>query len=66
MKMSRIWASNNKEVIMTELTEDMLAINIFADDMVVGVIITREEANMLALGISEWVGLPMFYGDEEE
>ena len=64
--MSRIWASNNKDAIITELTDEMIAINIFADDVVVGVIITREEANMLALGISEWVGLPMFLRDEEE
>ena len=66
MIMSRIWASNNKDAIITELTDEMIAINIFADDVVVGVIITREEANMLALGISEWVGLPMFLRDEEE
>lgn len=64
--MARIWASNNKDGIITELTEDMLAINIFADDLVVGIIITREEANMLALGISEWVGLPIYHDMEEE
>ena len=64
--MAKIWTSKEKDAQLTELTDNLIALNIFSEDFIVGIVIDRSEAEQLALGISEWVGLPLFINDSEE
>lgn len=66
MIMAKIWTSKEKDAQLTELTDNLIALNIFSEDFIVGIVIDRSEAEQLALGISEWVGLPLFINDSEE
>ena len=66
MTMTKIWTSKEKDAQLTELTDNLIALNIFNEDFIVGIVIDRSEAEQLALGISEWVGLPLFINDSEE
>lgn len=66
MKMSKIWTSKEKDAQLTELTDNLIALNIFTDEIIVGIVIDRIEAEQLALGIAEWVGLPVFFSSSEE
>ncbi len=66
MKMSKIWTSKEKDAQLTELTDNLIALNIFTDEIIVGIVIDRIEAEQLALGIAEWVGLPVFFSSDEE
>lgn len=65
-KMAKIWTSKEKDAQLTELTDNLIALNIFTEDYIVGIVIDRSEAEQLALGIAEWVGLPLFFNMEEE
>ena len=64
--MAKIWTSKEKDAQLTELTDNLIALNIFTEDYIVGIVIDRSEAEQLALGIAEWVGLPLFFNMEEE
>ena len=64
--MAKIWTSKEKDAQLTELTDNLIALNIFSEDYIVGIVIDRSEAEQLALGIAEWVGLPLFFNTEEE
>jgi len=64
--MAKIWTSKEKDAQLTELTDNLIALNIFSEDYIVGIVIDRSEAEQLALGIAEWVGLPLFFNMEEE
>ena len=64
--MAKIWTSKEKDAQLTELTDNLIALNILSEDFIVGIVIDRSEAEQLALGISEWVGLPLFINDSEE
>tara|TARA_R110000796_G_scaffold28303_3_gene77496 strand:- start:930 stop:1127 length:198 start_codon:yes stop_codon:yes gene_type:complete len=64
--MSKIWTSKEKDAQLTELTDNLIALNIFTDEIIVGIVIDRIEAEQLALGIAEWVGLPVFFSSSEE
>ena len=64
--MSKIWTSKEKDAQLTELTDNLIALNIFTDEIIVGIVIDRIEAEQLALGIAEWVGLPVFFSSDEE
>ena len=64
--MAKIWTSKEKDAQLTEQTDNLIALNIFSEDFIVGIVIDRSEAEQLALGISEWVGLPLFINDSEE
>lgn len=66
MTMTKIWTSKEKDAQLTELTDNLIALNIFNEDFIVGIVIDRSEAEQLALGICEWVGLPLFINDSEE
>ena len=66
MKMSKIWTSKEKDAQLTELTDNLIALNIFTVEIIVGIVIDRIEAEQLALGIAEWVGLPVFFSSDEE
>lgn len=65
-KMAKIWTSKEKDAQLTELTDNLIALNIFSEEYIVGIVIDRSEAEQLALGIAEWVGLPLFFNTEEE
>jgi|TARA_R100001443_G_scaffold7122_2_gene16289 hypothetical protein len=64
--MAKIWTSKEKDAQLTELTDNLIALNIFSEEYIVGIVIDRSEAEQLALGIAEWVGLPLFFNTEEE
>ena len=60
----KIWASNDKELRFTEVDHNYIAVNVFTDEFILGVMLTRREAERLCLSLAEWSGLP--FGDEEE
>lgn len=64
--MAKIWTSKEKDAQLTELTDNLIALNIFTDELIVGIVIDRREAEQLALGIAEWVGLPLFIEEVPE
>ena len=64
--MAKIWTSKEGDAQLTELTNNLIALNIFTDEIIVGIVIDRIEAEQLALGIAEWVGLPLFFSIDEE
>jgi len=64
--MMKIWASNDKEIQFTEISDEYISINIFTTEYVIGTIITRFEAISLCSALAESCGFPLFVGDEEE
>tara|TARA_B110000858_G_scaffold10706_1_gene11040 strand:+ start:9973 stop:10164 length:192 start_codon:yes stop_codon:yes gene_type:complete len=62
----KVWASNDKELRFTEVSEDYITINIFADDFIVGVMCSRSEMERLCVSLAEWSGIPLYIQEEEE
>lgn len=69
MSTMKIWASNDKELRFTEVDEDYLAVNVFTDEFIIGLMCGRREVERLCLSLAEWCGIPLFdkniLGEEE-
>ena len=61
----KIWASYDKEIRMTEISDNMVAVNTFTDEFVVGVMLTRREVEILCVSLAEWCGIPLGVSEEE-
>ena len=55
-----IWMSNDKELRFTDMGEDYVAVNLFAEDMVVGLMMERNEIEALVYALAEYCGFPLF------
>ena len=55
-----LWMSLDKELRFTDMGEDYVAINIFSEEMVVGLMLEREEIESLAYALAEYCGFPIF------
>tara|TARA_Y100001937_G_C7093414_1_gene318906 strand:+ start:665 stop:844 length:180 start_codon:yes stop_codon:yes gene_type:complete len=55
----KIWVSNDKELRFTEVDDNYITVNLFTDDFIIGVMITRREAERLCLSLAEWCGIPL-------
>lgn len=62
----KIWASNDKELRFTEVDHNYIAVNVFTDEFIIGVMVSRREAERLCLSLAEWCGMPLFNEEEEE
>jgi len=64
--MMKIWASADKELRFTEIDANYIAINVFTEEFIIGVMCDRREIEHLCISLAEWCGFPLFRGDEEE
>lgn len=55
-----IWMSLDKELRFADMGEDYVAVNLFAEDMVVGLMIERHEVESLVHALAEYCGIPLF------
>lgn len=55
-----IWMSLDKELRFTDMGEDYVAVNLFAEDMVVGLMLERHEIEELVYALAEYCGFPLF------
>ena len=62
----KIWASNDKELRFTEIADNLVAVNVFTDEYVIGVMLTRRECEELCLGLAEWCGIPLFMSHSDD
>ena len=61
IRMITIWSSKTGDVKFTELPNDMVLLNIFAQDAVAGVVLDRLEIENLADALLEWAGIPFVF-----
>tara|TARA_Y100001963_G_scaffold36051_1_gene50257 strand:+ start:5046 stop:5273 length:228 start_codon:yes stop_codon:yes gene_type:complete len=59
--MTVIWKSKTGDVRITEMPNDMLMLNIFAQDAVAGVVLSRLEIESVADALLEWAGIPFVF-----
>ena len=55
-----LWMSNDKEMRVADMGEDHVAINIFTDEYVVGLMLNRDEIEGLCLALAEYCGIGLF------
>ena len=67
-KQMPIWKSNDEELVLTEMGHDYVAFNIFSEELVVGIMLTRSEIEDLCASLLEHCGMPIFKvkNDDEE
>ena len=66
MSMMKIWASNDRELRFTEIEDNYVAVNLFTDQFIVGVTLSRREIERLCGCLAEWCGIPLFIHTKEE
>lgn len=59
-KQMPLWMSIDKELRIADMGEDWVAINLFAEDMVVGLMLQREEIESMVYALAEYCGFPIF------
>lgn len=62
----KIWASNDKELRFTEVDTNYLAVNVFTEEFIIGLMLSRRETEKLCVSLAEWCGMPLFRNSEEE
>jgi hypothetical protein len=62
----KIWASNDRELRFTEIDDDLVAVNVFTSEYVIGVMLNRRECEALCLGLAEWCGIPLFMNQSDD
>jgi len=57
-----IWMSNDKELRFADMGEDCVAVNMFLsdEDLILGVMLTRDEIENLVYKLAEYCGIPFF------
>ena len=55
-----LFMSNDKELRVSDMGEDFVGVNIFADEYIVGVMLDRNEVEKLLYALSEYCGIPLF------
>jgi len=55
-----LWMSKDKEVRIADMGEDFVAINIFSEEYVVGVMLDRAEIEKLVIAMAEYCGIGLF------
>lgn len=63
--MSRIYKSKDSSFVMSEILEDMIAVNIINDEFFTGTMITRAEAEVLCFCLAEYCGIVINEVEEE-
>ena len=59
-KQMPIWISPDKQLRIADMGEDYIALNLFAEEMVVGIMLERSEVESLAYALAEYCGFPIF------
>ncbi len=58
--MMRIWRTDDKSMVLTEMTDELCMLNIVTEEYISGFGLTRSELERLCLGLLEWCGIPTF------
>tara|TARA_R110002012_G_scaffold291396_1_gene485777 strand:- start:19 stop:255 length:237 start_codon:yes stop_codon:yes gene_type:complete len=55
-----IWTSLDKELRFTDMGEGFIAVNIFSEEFIVGIMLTEDELHSLCCSLAEHCGMPLF------
>jgi len=56
----RVWRSDDKAMVLSEMTDDLCMLNIITDEYISGFGLTRAELERLCHSLLEWCGIPTF------
>ena len=52
--------SNDRELRFTDMGDGFIAVNIFSEEYIIGIMLTEEEVHNLCCSIAEHCGMPLF------
>ena len=59
-KQMPLWMSKDKELRFGDMGEDLVSVNLFSEEYVVGLMLERAEIESLVYALAEYCGLPLF------
>tara|TARA_R100000479_G_scaffold169601_1_gene111468 strand:- start:1961 stop:2176 length:216 start_codon:yes stop_codon:yes gene_type:complete len=59
-----IWSSDAKDIRLVDVGGDYASLNIFTNESVISVMLSREELERMTAGLIEWCGIPVFKNHE--